>query len=98
MRNDSSTSSGSLNCVDSSAMRASGTAFESAIAAFVYSIARRSRGGSAAGSAMTASGSLTMSPMSTRSQWEFVQNWQSLWSDAVMITSSLTRRSSRPPG
>ena len=39
-----------------------------------------------------------MSAMSTRSQCEFVQNWHSFVVDAVMITSSLTRRSSRPPG
>ena len=39
-----------------------------------------------------------MSAMSTRSQCEYVQNWQSLVFEAVMITSSLTRRSSMPPG
>ena len=72
--------------------------FESCIAARVYSIASRSRGTSAAGSATTASGSSMMSEMWTRSQCEFVQNWHSFVCDAVMITSSLTRRSSNPPG
>ena len=69
-----------------------------AIAARVYSIARRSRGTSDLVWSMTISGSATMSAMSTRSQCEFVQNWHSLVLDAVMITSSLTRRSSSPPG
>ena len=76
----------------------SGMSFESVMAARVYSIASRSRGASPVGSAMTSSGSSTMSEMSTRSQCEFVQNWQSFVCEAVMITSSLTRRSSRPPG
>ena len=39
-----------------------------------------------------------MPARSTRSQCESVQNWQSFDRDAAMITSSLTRRSSSPPG
>ena len=98
IRNVSSTSSGSLKRSFSAAPSASGMWFESGIAARVYSIASRSRGASADGSRDATSGSSTMSEMCTRSQCEFVQNWHSLRCDAVMITSSLTRRSSSPPG
>ena len=64
----------------------------------VYSMAIRSRGTSDSGCSITTSGSATMSAMSTRSQCENVQNWHSFAVDAVMITSSLTRRSRMPPG
>ena len=39
-----------------------------------------------------------MSAIPTRSTCEFSQNWHSFVFEAVMITSSLTRRSSKPPG
>ena len=65
---------------------------ESTIAARVYSMARRSRGASEPVSSITISGSLTMSAMPTRSTCELVQNWHSLLFEAVMITSSFTRR------
>jgi len=71
---------------------------KSASTAFVYSIARRSRGARAAGSSMICSGDSTISQMSTMSTWAFVQNWHSFAADEVMITSSLIRRSSNPPG
>ena len=64
----------------------------------VYSIAIRSRGTSDSGCSIATSGSATMSAMSTRSQCEKVQNWHSFDVDAVMMTSSLTRRSRTPPG
>ncbi len=73
-------------------------AFESVIAARVYSMASRSRGASAKGSSISVSGASRMPAMSTRSQCDAVQNWHSFRCDAVMMTSSLTRRSSRPPG
>ena len=39
-----------------------------------------------------------MSAMWTRSECEAAQNWQAFVIEAVMMTSSLTRRSSSPPG
>src|SRR6185503_13742460 len=47
---------------------------------------------------MIASGVSTMFQISTMSTWAVVQNWHSFAAEAVMITSSLMRRSSSPPG